>query len=122
MDLDRATSRRCALLALAFVAASTRNAAQSLRLNGPLFQQRDADVTTFRITADGARVVFRANPGADERFELFAAPVAGGPPVRVNGELPPGGSVGGFGVTADRAVYLADQSEEGRVELFSVAF
>ncbi len=61
------------------------------------------------------------NQAADEVFELFSAPVEGGPPVRLNDPLPPGGGVGSSPRAAGgRAVYLADQSFDGVFELFSV--
>ncbi|MCI0634465.1 MAG: hypothetical protein L0206_11210, partial [Actinobacteria bacterium] len=52
-------------------------AAQSIRLNGPLVQPLGGDVTDYRISPDGAHVVFRADQSHNDVFELFAAPIDG---------------------------------------------
>jgi Tol biopolymer transport system component len=77
----------------------------------------------FRVSALG-RVVYVADLLEDERFELFGVPVAGGNNVRLSTEMPIGpieGDVLTHVVTADghHAVYLADETQNDRPELFS---
>lgn len=75
----------------------------------------------FALAADGERVVYRADFLADERFELFSAPVDGStPPVRLNGSLVAGGDVADFRLTPDgsHVLYIADQLKDERFELF----
>jgi hypothetical protein len=74
------------------------------------------------VTADGARVVYRAYRLADARIELFAVPVDGSaPPARLSGDLVAGGDVAAdfrLDPTGTRAFFRADALVDERHELF----
>jgi hypothetical protein len=82
------------------------------------------DVTGFVLSPEGRTVVYRADQVLDERFELFSVPVRGNaPPVKLNATPVAGGDVSsGFQISPDglRVVYLADQTTNDRIELWSV--
>jgi hypothetical protein len=85
MSIELSRAGWCVLLVGSPWLAALPVAAQSMKLNGPLFQVRDRDVASYRISADGARIVFRVDLEADGRFELFSVPAdASAPPVRLN--------------------------------------
>jgi len=70
-----------------------------------------------RLTADGSHVVFL------QGLDVFVAPGDGSaPPMRLNADLPAGGFVSAFELSADGklVVYLADQRQRDRFELFVV--
>lgn len=75
----------------------------------------------LKISADGSRVVYRAEV-TDIAIELFSAPTDGSAfPVKVNAPLVEGGDVhGGFHVTpaGGGVVYVADQVTDGIPELW----
>jgi Tol biopolymer transport system component len=99
-----------------------------VRLNAPLVAGGDvgADfVHCFRISPDGAHVVYWADQDEDEVFELFSVPIDGSaPPVQLNGPLVAGGDVLSISssfpsdafapITPDgtRVLYVADQEED----------
>ncbi len=96
------------------------------RIHGALLA--DADVVSgFGVSPDSAWVVFAADLRHDETFELFAAPIGGGPLRRMNGPLVAGGDAITdwrgplFGFTPDsrRVVYVADQDTDGVFELYA---
>jgi Tol biopolymer transport system component len=105
-----------------------------VRLNAPLGLAQDVDFA-FRISPDGARVVYAADQDQDEVFELFSVPVRGGAaPVKLSGPMVTGGDVGlgiarpslgrplaQFELAPDgsRVVYRADQVSDEVFELFS---
>lgn len=95
----------------------------AVRLHPVPVANGDADAT-FAVAPDSSRVAFRGDLEVDEVFELYSAPVAGGAPaVKLNGALASGGDVAAaIAVTPDssRAVYLADQQTNDRIELWSV--
>jgi hypothetical protein len=75
-------------------------------------------IASYQVSADGRVVVYGADRSVDERFELFRAPITGGPSERVSGELVAGGDVTAFALgRAGRVFYLADQETDGVVEL-----
>ena len=80
-----------------------------------------------RISPDGRFVVYRADQGIDDVFELYSVPIDGSePPTRLNAALPPGSDVSGvrpaFDISADSAqvLYLADQEEDEVFSLYRV--
>ena len=85
-------------------------------------------VTPFRISPDSQRVVYVADQRSNDLFELFTVPIAGGTVIRLSADLPAGGDVGALQRTPDflissdsqRVVYIADQNDDGRSEIFSV--
>jgi len=95
-------------------------------LHAPAVAGGDVDATSFQVSADSAHVVFRGDLRANDVFELFSAPLAGGPSVVLNGALPSGGDVSaeflGFRLDAggSRVLYLAEQRADELIELFAV--
>ncbi|MCP3981024.1 MAG: hypothetical protein GY716_17140 [bacterium] len=96
----------------------------AVRVSTPLTDGGDVDGFPFyRITSDGARLVYRADGDEDQRFELYSLPLDGGASMRLNGDLVDGGDVDrNFLLSPDGAwtVYLADQNVDGIDELFGV--
>ncbi|MCP3981025.1 MAG: hypothetical protein GY716_17145 [bacterium] len=96
----------------------------AVRISAPLTEGGDVDGSPFyKVTADGARLVYRADGDEDQRFELYSARLEGGTSIRLNGDLVDGGDVAQrFLLSPDGAwtVYLADQNVDGIDELFSV--
>lgn len=79
------------------------------------------DAFGFRFTPDGRRLIYLADQRVDGEVEIWSVPVDGGPAVRLNGPLAPGGDVIRFLIDprGERVVYLADASVYGTQELFS---
>ena len=96
-----------------------------VKLNGTL--PLDGDVIDFRISHNSQGVVYRADQGVDEVYNLYLVPSVGGiSPIRLNPDLVPGGDVGHplysypFDITPDDkgVVYIADQEDDEVDELF----
>ena len=78
------------------------------------------NVINFQVDSTSARVVYSADQGTDEKFELYSVPIAGpaASGVRLNSNLP--GGAGGWQrhlITADGSavVYVMDQQTAGRL-------
>ena len=97
--------------------------AAAVRLNGPLVS--GGNVEEFAISSDSERVVYVADEDAVDVFELFSAPIDGSAPaLRLNPPLPSGADVGfQFRIhpAGDFVVYVADQVQNNRFQLFVVA-
>jgi hypothetical protein len=81
------------------------------------------EVSDFRISPNSVHVIWRADQDADNDFELYLKPIAGGAQVQLNGTLPVNGDVtSDFGFTGDsaRIVYLSDELSEGNVAVMRV--
>jgi hypothetical protein len=92
-----------------------------VRLNGGL--TAGGDVTTFLISPDSRRVVYRANQQAINVFELYSTPTEGpvSAGIKLNGPLTANGSVKDFfGISPDsgRVLYIADQDTDEMSELY----
>jgi len=100
------------------------NADQSPRVRISADLGLDADVNTFQASPDGATIVYLADQDLDEVFELYAAPVSGGAPIRLGTTPVPGGDVHRLGIVispdSSRVVYIADQDQDEVNELYSV--
>ena len=96
----------------------------SVRLHPVAQQNGDVDASAIVIAPDSSRVAFRGDLEADEVFELYSSPLAGGAPaVKLNGTLVAGGDVSiavRIAPNSSRAVYVADQQTNDRFELYSV--
>ncbi|NJM06055.1 hypothetical protein HC891_07420, partial [Candidatus Gracilibacteria bacterium] len=110
----------CAPLALTSPVAAATD-----KLNGTLAVGGEID--EFVISADGSRVVYLADQTTGDIFEIYsvALPLTDDPPaapVKLNGPLTTDGEVEDFAISADGStiVYLADQNEDEKFELFSV--
>jgi Tol biopolymer transport system component len=98
-----------------------------VRLSGPMAADGDVDGSglpegPFQISPDGARVIFRADQAANERFDLFSAPVDGSAPTVNLTTLLPSRRVTTYRISPDSSwvVYLANQRNLYFEELFSV--
>lgn len=79
----------------------------------------------FRVSPDGARVVYLDRHGVNDAIRLWSAPLDGSvAPVRLSGPLPSGGAVSigelAFSPDSARVFYCADQEVDGRVDLYAV--
>jgi len=96
--------------------------AAPLELSGPLIVSGDVGIATTelpylgfhflapRISPDGLWVVYLADQEVDERFDLYAVPLAGGPGQRISALLPPGEALAfDFTISSDstRVLYRA---------------
>ncbi len=96
------------------------------RIHLPLLGNADV-LPGFQVSPDAAWVVFAADLRFDETFDLFAAPIGGGPLRRVSGPLVAGGDaitywVGPrFEFTPDsrRVIYVGDQDTDEVYELYA---
>jgi Tol biopolymer transport system component len=89
-----------------------------VQLNAP----SHGSVFDYRLSTDGARVVYRAVPGTGPR-QLYSVPVAGGhPPTQLNGLMMGSRQVTAFGIdsSSGRVVYTADERTIGVFEVYSV--
>jgi hypothetical protein len=112
-------------------AAPTDGSAPPVRLHAPLGPAQDVALFGFRVTPDGAHVVFAADLDAAGELALYRAPLDGSqPPLRIGGAFVPGGDLWtrasdgaaeSFALTPDGStvVYLADARTDGVVELFA---
>ena len=92
-----------------------------IKLNGPLVL--NGNVTSFAISPDSSRVVYRADQQTDEVFEIYSVPLDGSAAgVKLNGTLVPNGNVQYCRISPDsnRVVYLADQQTDEVFEIYSV--
>jgi len=110
--------------AAALLVASLASAAgDTVKLSGPMAQTQLGDVTDFRLTSDGARIVYRADEDDDEVYELYAAPSDGSSaPLRLSHTLLPGEDVHSFLLGPDDSVVYAIErvGVPYRAGLFSV--
>jgi Tol biopolymer transport system component len=107
-----------------FSVPSTGGAA--VKLNGTLVTNGDVGSTSILISPDSSRVIYTADQDADNVFEIFSVPIAGGTPVKLSGPMVANGDVsvstGGraFSPDSSRVIYTADQDSDEVVELYSV--
>lgn len=90
-------------------------------LNGALVAGGDV-APGFRISPNGARVVYRADQDIDDVPELYSVALEGGPAVKLSDALPAGRSVAddfALGWLGQRVVYRSDRDGERVFELFS---
>ncbi len=99
----------------------------SVKLNGTLVTGGSINLgwSRFKISPDSSRVVYLVDQDTRGVHELYSVHISGGPSVKLNGPLAPGGSpreVNDFEISEDgsRVVYLADQDANAIDELYSV--
>jgi Tol biopolymer transport system component len=98
-------------------------AAAPVNLSGLLVSGGLIAGSSFQISPDSARVVFRADKATDGVDELYSVPINGGSaPMNLSGPLVSGGSVANFLISPDSAhvVFQADKAVDTVVELYSV--
>lgn len=80
------------------------------------------DGVDHAISPDSQVVVFITDKDIDDVKELYAVPITGTTPLKLNPPLVTGGDVSRFSFTPDgqSVIYLADQEVDNRVEMFSV--
>ncbi len=83
--------------------------------NAPSHEQRP-----FDFAADGAQVVFMADPEGGDRWQLYGSPVAGGTGVRLNADLAEDQRVVGFDATSDSGRIVYSLSTAASPQLRSV--
>lgn len=99
----------------------------STRINDRLFSGPGpfaiSDVDNFAISPDSSTVVYQSDETTDNVDEIYAVPIEGGSPLRLNGALGPDGDVRSFTISPDGStvVYLADQDDDNVIELYSVS-
>ncbi|MCG8471684.1 MAG: putative Ig domain-containing protein [Desulfobacterales bacterium] len=73
-----------------------------------------------RITPDGSRVLYLFQEAEQSTYQLYAAPILGGTPTRINQELPSGKSVNAFYLSPNGAhvIYAADKNNNGANEFY----
>lgn len=76
----------------------------------------------FQISPDSRTVAFIADKDADDVKELYAVPMTGTTPIKLNPPLDAGGDVETFLFTTDGqyVIYRADQEVDQRIELYRV--
>jgi len=76
----------------------------------------------FQISPDSRTVAFIADKDADDVDELYAVPITGTTPIKLNPPLVAGGEVENFQFTPDGqfVIYRADQEVDQRIELYRV--
>jgi Tol biopolymer transport system component len=96
--------------------------ADPVRLNAPFGPGGGVAFLAFAVSPDGERVVFQARESVQSSFNLFSAAIAGGDPVRLNGNLAAGAAAFGFQITPDsrQVVYIAPERSPDQSELFRV--
>jgi hypothetical protein len=94
----------------------------SVKLNGNLGTTGSVNPFVVSISADGSRAIYHADQETDETFELYSAPVAGGPFSKLNGALVAGGDVIYALISPDGSlvVYTADQEADDVTEIYGV--
>jgi Tol biopolymer transport system component len=69
----------------------------AVQLNGALVTEGDVDTATAPLfSADSRTVIYRADQQTNDRYELYAVPITGGPALKVNDP------VSGYGITLAR--------------------
>jgi len=116
---DQDTDEVCELYSV-----PTDGSVAPVKLNGALDEYGSLlPYYSFQISADSSRVVYHANQDADNVWELYSVPIAGGAPTRISGTPVADSDVGfDFQISADssRVVYRADRDTNGVFELYSV--
>ena len=106
------------------------------QLNPPLVPDAPGDfdsirpIAAIRVSPDGGRVVYAAQQDTDDRWDLYSAPIEGGPVTRLGGPLARHGGAwqdvnARYRITPDgsRVVFVVDSTDnifDGLVELYSV--
>ncbi len=102
-------------------ATAHSTAALPIKLNTTL--PPGGKATTFKISPDGARVIYRADQQSTGVFELYSVSAAGGTPTKLNGPMVTGGDVvADFKISPDgeHVIYRADQALDESLDLYSV--
>ena len=75
----------------------------------------------YSITGDGLTVLYRVDQELEDKFGLYAAPMAGGYPIRLNPPRTGQRSVNSFAISHDGqiAVYLMDQAQADQMDLYT---
>lgn len=90
------------------------------KLNGALVGGGDVEPYSWDISPDGTRVVYIADQEADERWELYSVPTAGGVPLKLSGVLVSGGDVSSCAAHPDSSMTLfaADKDTNDRLAIY----
>ena len=114
---------RCLSAFVFTIALSATSPMDAQACSSPFNYPVVGDVIDYVVSADGERVVYRADAEQDDVMELFAVRADGGTlAVKLNLPLPAGGGVEAYAISPDSAyvVFLADDQVNGAWSLFSV--
>ncbi|HOU40268.1 MAG TPA: hypothetical protein PK829_03270, partial [Promineifilum sp.] len=105
--------------------APLNGSAAAVKLNRPLVAGGSLpdNSSSFQISPNSRRVVYRADGDTDEISELYSVPIDGSAAaVKLNGPLVAGGEVYQFAITPDGAsvVFTADKNTGNVIELYRV--
>jgi Tol biopolymer transport system component len=115
-----------ALAASLFLTVSAQSEVTTIKLNGPLVEGGNVD--DYLFSPDSQRVVYVADQGKDEVWELYSAPMDGSSAaVKLNADLTENGDIynapwAAVKISPDsqRVIYIADQDSDEVWELYSV--
>ena len=97
------------------------------RLNDRLYSMGNpfpiSEVQSFAISPDSSTVVYRSDQDTADVNEIYAVPIEGGSPDRLNGSLVADGQVRNFAISGDssKVIYRADQDVDEVYELYKVS-
>jgi CSLREA domain-containing protein len=99
------------------------DATGSTKLNDPLIDGGNVAKSGFQISADGSRVVYRADQDTNGVAELYSTAITATGSTKLNEPLVEGGDVFEFKISPDssRVLYTADQDTNDVGELYSAA-
>jgi hypothetical protein len=122
--ISRATSLLALIallvLSIPLLPQSNASAQASLSATRKLSAITAADGTVQSVLVAGARVIFLADYDESGRFDLYSAPLAGGPSIRLTAALP-SGTIDDFQVSsAGLVVFATVRDSDGRPYLYSV--
>lgn len=93
------------------------------KLNGTIVSGGSVQPILFKVTSNGAKVVYVADQNTDEQFELYVSNIDGSGNTKVSGTMPASGDVSDFKITADnsRAIFRANAGIYSVQDLYSTS-
>jgi Tol biopolymer transport system component len=95
----------------------------SVKLNSPLREKDWSFTQHYDISMDSSHIVYIADDDTKGVYELYSMPMAGGPPVKLNGPLVENGDVTRFAISPDSSyvAYVADQDTDRMENVYAVS-
>jgi Tol biopolymer transport system component len=93
-----------------------------VKLNGALVAGGEVDPYSWpQVSPDSTRAIYVADQDVDEIWEIYSAPVTGGPSIKLNGPMQPAGDISPvFELSGTSVLYHGDQELDQRWELYEV--